>query len=282
MVVLTSLEKKSRLMKIILGLLLIGVVGILDFYTGYELAFSLFYIIPLSLATWLLDRRYGVIASLISAFVWVVADAASGHTYSHPLIPVWNTFIRLSFFIIITWLLSAVKRTLEHEKELSYTDYLTGAVNLRLFLKLVEIEINRSQRLQCPLTLAYIDLDNFKSVNDEFGHLAGDEVLRAIARTAKKQLRKTDIIARLGGDEFALLLPETSQEAARVVLAKLQAALFEEMQQNHWPITFSIGVVTCEAASPNTEELIRMADERMYSVKNRGKNNITYAMYAES
>jgi len=276
---LANLEKQSQPSKILLGFALIGAIGILDFLTGYELAFSLFYVIPIFLATWLIGRRHGIMASLGSAFVWLGADVASGHFYSHPLIPIWNTLIRLSFFVIIALLLSTSKSAMEREKEFARTDYLTGAVNGRLFFELVQMEIDRLQRYEHPFTLVYVDLDNFKTVNDQFGHLTGDQVLRTVVNYAKKHLRKIDVIARLGGDEFALLLPETSQESARVALAKLQGGLLEEMQQNNWSITFSVGVLTCNAAPPKTDELVKMADELMYSVKRGNKNSIKYSTY---
>ena len=131
-----------------------------------------------------------------------------------------------------------------------------------------------------PFTLAYIDLDNFKTVNDQLGHATGDQVLRTVVSSVKKNIRRTDIVARLGGDEFALLLPETNQESARVVLSKIQDGLLEEMRKNNWPVTFSIGVLTCRVAPPSTDALVSMADELMYSVKHDGKNGVKYATYA--
>jgi diguanylate cyclase (GGDEF)-like protein len=92
-------------------------------------------------------------------------------------------------------------------------------------------------------------------------------------------MRKTDICARLGGDEFALLLPETDQEFARQAISKIQAELLKEMGQNHWPVTFSMGVLTCQVAPPSTDELVKMADDLMYQVKRGGKNGIKYSTY---
>lgn len=274
-----NLEKKSQPFKIVLEFALIGVIGIIDFLTGYEIGVSLFYVIPISFAAWSLGRRHGIAASVVSSCVWLGADAASGHIYSYPLIPFWNTLIRLSFFVIIALLLSALRNAMEREKEVARTDFLTGAVNSRFFFELVQMEIDRLQRYERPFTIAYIDLDNFKTVNDQFGHPAGDRVLRAVVGYAKKHLRKIDVIARLGGDEFALLLPETSQDAARGALTKLHGGLLEEMRQNNWPITFSVGVLTCRAAPRNTDELVKMADELMYSVKRGSKNAIKYSTY---
>jgi diguanylate cyclase (GGDEF)-like protein len=156
---------------------------------------------------------------------------------------------------------------------------LTGAANSRFFYKLAQMEIDRFQRYTHPFSLAFIDLDNFKFVNDQFGHAVGDQVLRTVVSSVKKHSRKTDTIARLGGDEFALLLSETNEESARIVLAKIQDMLLAEMREHNWPITFSIGVLTCNASPQTTDELVRITDELMYSVKKSSKNAIKYATY---
>ena len=100
-----------------------------------------------------------------------------------------------------------------------------------------------------------------------------------MVNTVKSNFRKIDVVARLGGDEFALLLPETDHEAAHNVLAKLRISLLEEMDKNKWSITFSFGVLTCTNSTQNTEELVKTADDLMYSAKRGGKNAIKYASY---
>lgn len=279
---LATLEKYSQptYIPVLTGLCLTGFIGAVDYLIGFELSFSVFYVLPIALVTWLTNQRLGLLLSLISAFVWFTADIATGHYYSHPLIPVWNTLIRLAFFVIITLLLSTIKKTAELEKQLARTDNLTGAVNSRFFYNLAQMEIDRFHRYQRPFTLAYIDLDNFKFVNDQYGHPVGDQALRKVVGSAKKHMRATDLIARLGGDEFVLLLPETNEESARVVISKIQTGLVDEMRLCNWPITFSIGVLTCNAAPNTIEELVKMADSLMYSVKHGGKNAIKYQSFA--
>jgi diguanylate cyclase (GGDEF)-like protein len=261
------------------GFTLIGLIGIVDFLTGYELGFSLFYLLPIVLVTWLTNRRLGLITSLASVLVWAWADISAEHLYSNPFFIVWNALIRLGYFVIITLLLSVLKRNKEREWETARIDYLTGAVNSRFFFELVQMEIYRFERYARSFTIAYFDLDNFKTVNDQFGHPIGDQVLRMVVSSTRKLLRKTDVFARLGGDEFALLLPETNEESARVILSKIQNTLVEEMRVGNWPITFSIGALTCNAVPITTEKLVQMADELMYSVKNNGKNAIKYSTY---
>jgi diguanylate cyclase (GGDEF)-like protein len=262
------------------GFTLIGLIGIIDFLTGYEIAVSVFYVLPISLITWLTSRRIGLLASSVSAVVWLVADIASLHPYSNSFIPVWNTLIRFTFFFIITLLLSALREAMQRESELARIDYLTGAINSRYFYELAGKEIDRLGRYGHPFILAYVDLDNFKDMNDRFGHSTGDQILREVVNCVKRHMRRTDIFARIGGDEFVLLLPETNEDFARVAILKIQTDLLVEMQQNNWLVTFSIGVLTCNLAPHTAEELVKRADELMYEAKHNGKNRIEYCSYA--
>lgn len=278
MKLLAHMEEKSRFFSALVALALVGAVGVLDILTGYELAFSLFYLLPVSLAAWLAGKRFGVVIAVVCALVWFVVEL-SEHSYSHPAIPYWNSAIRFGLFLIIALLMSALREALEREKELARIDDLTGAVNKRFFGELVQMELDRSQRFKHPLSLAFIDLDNFKTVNDSLGHDVGDQVLSVAIKQVKEQLRKTDIVARVGGDEFAILLPEADSEAAHEVISKVQANVLEEMRQNDWPVTLSVGVVTCTETPSTTDELLMQADALMYTAKNEGKNTARYSVY---
>ncbi|MBN1141537.1 MAG: GGDEF domain-containing protein [Deltaproteobacteria bacterium] len=273
---LAALQKQRRNWLLAEGFSLIALVGIGDTLIGYEHSFSVFYVIPISFVTWLVNRRFGLLTSLASALVWLGADIATEHPYSDPLIPYWNSLIRLIFFVIITLLLAALKRAGEREQEAVRIDFVTGAVTSRAFHEQALKEIDRARRYGHPFTVAYLDLDNFKTINDRFGHATGDEVLRCVAGYAKRHLRKIDVIGRLGGDEFALLLPETDQEAARAALEKLRSGILEEMRGHGWPVTLSIGVVSCSVPRLSLTELLQKADELMYSVKHAGKDAIRY------
>jgi diguanylate cyclase (GGDEF)-like protein len=140
-------------------------------------------------------------------------------------------------------------------------------------------EIARATRYPRPLTILYIDLDNFKSVNDHLGHVTGDGVLKSVAHTITRSIRTIDSVARLGGDEFTVLLPETPDQAAKVIAPRLQQALLGEMRNNHWPVTFSIGALTCYRPPLDVQQLIKLADQLMYSVKNTSKDAIVYSVY---
>ncbi|HEX2965140.1 MAG TPA: GGDEF domain-containing protein, partial [Syntrophorhabdaceae bacterium] len=218
---LALFEKRDRWFVISVGSILVLIVGTLDFLTGYDLAFSLFYVVPICLLTWFRGRWAGIVTSSASTIAWFAADRAAGHQYSNIFVPLWNTGIWFSFFLIISTLVTTLKNSVESERKLARVDYLTGVVNARFFYELLQKEMDRLQRHQRPLTLAYIDVDNMKDINARFGHIMGDQVLRAMATLLQQHTRSTDIVARIGGDEFALLLPELNDKLARLVFSRL-------------------------------------------------------------
>jgi diguanylate cyclase (GGDEF)-like protein len=215
----------------------------------------------------------------LSAVTWFLADIGTGQHYSNPVIFLWNTLIRLGFFVIVTILIVELKRTLKEEQELARTDFLTKAINPRHFYDLLQLEINRARRYKHPFTMVYLDLDYFKSINDQFGHSTGDKVLRTIATVARKQIRITDLLARLGGDEFAILFPETDQEGAYQIIDRVHKGLQEEMVINQWQVTFSIGVVTFIQTPASVDEAIKISDNQMYQVKSNQKNGVSFYVY---
>jgi len=275
---IAAIKKQGKPFWVMVGFTLLCVVGAIDYLTGYEVSFSLFYLIPIALVTWFTTPKLGMMFAVASAIVWLIADILSGAAYSHQIIYLWNSAIRLGFFALTVFSLELVK-TLEREKAFARTDYVTGTLNTRYFHALAQREIDRSSRYQYPFTVAYIDVDNFKIINDSLGHIMGDKVLYAIADNMQRHLRKTDIVARIGGDEFVILLPEVELSLAQAVISKMHGKLLEEMQKNNWPVTFSIGVLTFHDAPPSVDEMLNMADKIMYSVKHRGKNNISFATH---
>jgi diguanylate cyclase (GGDEF)-like protein len=268
-------EKAGKIFWGITGILLLLIVAFLDFATGAELSFSIFYLIPIFIFTWAVNGNTGIAVACISAGIWLFIEVVSGPQYSSSFIYFWNAIIRLGFFLLPVLLV----RNLEQERKHARTDFLTTALNTRSFHDIAQRELDRSVRYQHPFTVAFIDIDNFKTINDTFGHAFGDKVLRAISQNIQKNIRKTDIIARVGGDEFAILLPEIDSDMARAAISKMQQRLMEEMLSNKWPVTFSIGVITLNAPQYTVDEIIGMADKMMYSVKNHGKNDIKYATY---
>jgi diguanylate cyclase (GGDEF)-like protein len=271
-----TIEKGSPLLWTITGLAIIGLLGIFDYLTGNELTLSLFYLIPIVLVTWAAGKQTGLFMSFMSALTLLYAEIAAGQIYSHPIFYFLNTLVRALFYVVVVYLVAELQKARKEELLAARTDFITGAVNARYFNELLQMEISRIRRYPHPITLVYVDVDNFKLVNDLFGHRIGDEVLRCIADELKSQLRITDTVARLGGDEFVMLLPSTRQPEARMVVSKVYANLIEKMRQRNWPVTFSMGAVTCEFSPYSAEQLVNMADELMYEVKNSTKNDVRF------
>ena len=250
--------------------------GWLDKITG-DYSLIVFYLIPVALGAWFVSKSFGVLFCILAVAVRIVVEeSTTSFHFSHSTLHYWNELVEFLFLLIMSMLFSALKANLEKEKTLASHDPLTGVLNRRAFFDLAEYEVNRSRRYSLPITLAYIDLDRFKEINDTLGHRAGDEVLIAVVTTIRANMRNTDILARFGGDEFVILFPATSGEAAAPLLNKLHAHLNDTTARNNWPVTFSIGAATCLEAPLSIEELIQRADELMYSVKHGSKNRLLH------
>jgi diguanylate cyclase (GGDEF)-like protein len=273
------LSRRSPAFIILTSLLIVAILGLIDYLTGPETAFSIFYLLPIFLVTWYARKIWAYTVAILSAFSWFLADILSSHNYSHIMIPIWNTGVRLGFFLIFTGGLEAIKRAFQAEKELARTDPLTGIANSRFFYESVSLEISRVNRTNEPMSFAYADVDDFKKINDSFGHRAGDELLRLMAHSMKQAVRAIDVLARIGGDEFIILLPNTDHDEAQAAVQRILRILSEAMIQHHWSVSFSFGVVTCRKPPANLDEIIKQADRLMYEAKKSGKNKIRHELY---
>lgn len=253
--------------------------GMVDYLTGIELSISFFYLIPVSVAAWALGKYPGFTYSVLSATAWLTFNLLSGQTFSNIFVGVWNTLIRFGFYGVVTILLAELHSALEEERLLASTDPLTGALNRRSFNELAEKKMITAEVNKRPYTVVYIDLDNFKPINDKQGHSIGDLVLKAVVDTIQKQIRVADIFARFGGDEFAILLADIGEDHAKRIVQRLRKALLEKMDMHVWDVTFSIGALTFLTMPHSVEEMIRLTDELMYEVKINGKNSIKYSVY---
>lgn len=262
------------------ALALIVMIGVVDYLAGPELvSIHPLYFAPIAITAWYIGVRAAVALSLAAAGVWLLADSMSNSGVSHTVVPFLNTIVSLGAFIVIGALLAMIRRHLAREKQLAATDPLTGLANSRAFYQEVDRELRRAGRYQHPFSVCAIDLDNFKAVNDTYGHLVGDEVLKQVARTLRTNTRSTDTVARLGGDEFVIVFPETDGASAREVLETVRSRLLEAMEQHGWPVTFSIGAVTFERPAPSVQSVIKAADDLMYEVKRADKDAWMHEVY---
>ena len=248
--------------------------GTLDVATGPDVAFAAFYLLPVSLAACCGNRAVALGTCVLAAVTWAVADVLAGADYSSWVINVWNGTSRLVMFVVVVVLLGSLREALDRAEALSRTDALTGAASPRHFLELAERERLRARRTGEAISVVYIDLDNFKAVNDGSGHLAGDELLREVAVVLMGNVRQTDVVGRMGGDEFAVLLPSTNAVAAEAVAQKLQCALRAVFEPRYGGVSASIGVASFATVPATFDDLLATADHLMYEVKAGGKDAI--------
>jgi diguanylate cyclase (GGDEF)-like protein len=274
-------EKRRRFYKPLLLVFAIGLVlliGWVRFLTGPEFAFSLLFLLPIVAVTWLVGPRWGILVSVVSTFSWLFADLCMIDRFSNSTIPLVNESFRLIVFLFIVLMITRHKKLLETQRELAMMDPLTGVANRRSFLQLARMEIDRSRRYNHPFSVMVMDIDDFKRINDHFGHHTGDQLLNTVAETLKTHVRAIDIVARFGGDEFVALLVKTEETAAALIASKLQRQLLCIMKENQWQVTFSIGLATYHSSPDSVDETIKAADELMYHVKHNGKDNIRQAV----
>lgn len=276
MTLLERLGKRSRPFLIALALLIVVLQSFVNYLAGPDFSCMLFYLLPVSFVAWLVGKRAGFFVALACALGYFLIEWTSTHFAGREHIIIFNVLTWLGALLYVAYFVSVLRRSHEHEHELARTDHLTGVTNRRSFYEAAQIEISRARRHRLPFTVAYVDIDNFKRLNDSFGHATGDAVLRAVTQAMVGSIREIDLVGRLGGDEFAVLLPETGEEAARAVVSRLHRSLVATTEENRWPITFSVGVVTWTTPPRTVDTMIKQADDTMYEVKNAGKNQVAH------
>lgn len=269
------LDRQSKLAIGILGLIGLVGVAVLDLVTGNELAFSFFYLVPITTVAWFGSPVVAILMGIAGGVAFPVTQAINGEVYEGAWVPGWNFAVRAATYSTVVILASRLRRSLDHERALSRTDSLTGA-NPRHFYEAAQLELVRASRSGRPLTIAYLDVDNFKLVNDDYGHAAGDDLLRFVADTLAAATRPVDLVGRLGGDEFALLLPETGSREAMRVLNRVHHVLGEAVGSSGYSATTSMGAVTFNQTPATVDELLWPADQLLYAVKRDAKNHFRH------
>lgn len=271
--------KRARDLLVALGALLaMGAIGVIDYLTGHEISLSVFYLLPIGFVAWRATLPLSIAAAFLSAGLWYGADMM-GHEYSHPLVGVWNALVRLSIFLFAAVTLHRMRRLLDLERTLARTDGQTGVFNARAFTEILETELLRSERTNRPFSLVFLDLDNFKALNDRFGHGAGDDVLRMVGNTLKGCVRGNDVVGRLGGDEFAILITEADETQARTALERVHRALRRTLEETPWSseirVTASLGAIMHHGnAKVSSAALLEEADALMYRAKRLGRDQL--------
>ena len=247
----------------------------IDWLTGYEVAFSLFYLFPISIAAWLDNKRFTIFTIAAAGVAWFIADHGSGNTYTHAWTPYWNVTARMSFFCIVAVLLFKIRKTLKELTKLAMKDTLTSLDNSRAFnMEYQYILKNKSKHAQ-KLAIGIIDLDGFKSVNDTYGHSKGDDILVEFAQILRGSTRQADTVARLGGDEFVVILHNTDRAGTEEYAKRLRDIFDQSGLKDRYGVDFSMGISLFQDLPENLDEATHQADQLMYTSKMLGKSQTT-------
>jgi len=270
----------------------VAAVGMLDYVTGPWFSFALFYVAPVLAAAWWLGRGPALIAALTAGVAWFEAEAWSyrGEPTRSLL---WNSLSRLAMLLAMAAMVVRIRedrrrlkdvnarlaRLLDAEEKLARTDQLTGLPNRRAFLERLSEEVARARRRGTPAAVAYIDVDNFKRINDDKGHVEGDEFLKRVAQTIRETVRASDVAARLGGDEFAVLFSDAQRSAIEPLARRLLDRT--RVLGERYPgldVGASVGMAWFDSAPESPEQLLDRADGAMYEAKSSGKHR--FALWA--
>jgi diguanylate cyclase (GGDEF)-like protein len=239
--------------------------------TPPEVKLGLLYLVPVLVVTWYEGIAMGVVFTILGMALRMAVELEQMRVSVS--ISLLN---QLSFAVVAGIAMLAYRRLRSSQQELARLatqDQLTGVLNARAFADRLTQELERNRRYPRPLSLLYLDLDNFKVINDSHGHQTGDAVLRLVADAMRTSVRTADVVGRLGGDEFAVLMPETDAQLADAAAKRLAASL-RTVFKGTPSVTASIGVVSCSATDANTDDLLRRADQAMYDAKKLGKDRV--------
>jgi diguanylate cyclase (GGDEF)-like protein len=263
-----------RALRLTGDIILVGIVYWLNSHSPSDVRLGILYTVPVLLVTW----RDGLTWGIAFAVATGVLRYVTGLEQMPPDTALAVRLVNEAAFLLVLGVamagLAQLQRTQKELERLATQDELTGALNARAFAERLAQELDRNRRYNHPLALLYLDLDDFKAVNDRHGHQTGDAVLRLVADATRHAVRQADIVGRLGGDEFAVLMPETEGGVAEAAATRLASGI-RTVFRGTPSVTASIGLVsTVNAATTGAEELLRRADRAMYEAKRGGKDRV--------
>ncbi len=228
----------------------------------------------LVLVAWVCPPRLAMAASLVAIIVWSWIESTTSH---------WAQWLpgHLVRFLVAMGLVGGVIRLrakLASAQHFARIDSLTGLPNRQALIEAIEAELSRAKRFSRSFSIALMDCDGFKQINDLRGHLTGDEVLRRFGQVLQRQTRRFDCAGRWGGDEFLIVLPEINQDDAKLFAERLRAALRHEIERDYPSLTCSLGIVTFPSAAVDWEDCVRQADEAMYAAKRQGRDQTRFEL----
>jgi len=238
-----------------------------------ELRLDILFVIPVLLAAWHDGMHWGIAFALATSLLRFRIGIDQLPPTTLVDYRVLNELAYLAVVGVAITGLSQLRHTHSQLEQLAIQDPLTNVLNARAFSHELAQELSRNRRYGRPLALIYLDLDDFKSINDAHGHATGDAVLRLVADAMRSAVRQADIVGRLGGDEFAVLMPETDGDVAHAAATRLVTGI-RTVFRGTPSVTASIGVLAVSGTEAGTDELLRKADQAMYAAKRAGKDRV--------
>jgi diguanylate cyclase (GGDEF)-like protein len=255
---------------LITGIVAMAAIFIIDLLAPKDVRLHMLYVFPLAAIALHCERKSAIIGALAlsSTFqaVTFFFEGISGRSYAT------DALIALSTAVVMAALARATRQNHLVAVNLATSDWLTGLHNRRSFETVADLEIKRQQRYGGVFSLAVIDLDGFKRLNDSKGHHAGDSALQILADVLREHIRQSDTIARIGGDEFAILMPHTKTPDCSALCQQFCVKVADRMAAAQFEVTVSVGCKAFEQAPESVSHALRQADEAMYAAKAAGKN----------
>jgi len=253
----------------VLGILAMSILFIFDVATGSDIRLHVLYVFPLAAIALHCERIDFSVAGLILSLLCQIYNSLVQGMSTVALRT--DAVIFLLSSGLVVFLGRAVRENYLEKARQASTDWLTGLHNRGSFETIVEMELSRHRRYGGVFSLALIDLDDFKSLNDSRGHHAGDQALKLLAEVLRENSRGSDAVARLGGDEFAILMPNTGHEDCQARCQQLSLLVMNRMAEAGFGTTASVGGSTYENSQKSTDAILQDADKAMYAAKAKGK-----------
>jgi diguanylate cyclase (GGDEF)-like protein len=271
------MRRVPDLLQLAVGLALVAALTAFKLTIGRSVTVIDFMFVPVVWVGWFAGRRWcGYAVAVVSAGLSVIVVVVAETQASIPAALAMGA-ARLALYLVVLGLLGMMRRERAGHQHAVATDQLTGAANAREFRAIALAEVEHAQRHQRDLSLAYVDVDDFKEINDRLGHPEGDHVLLQVSHMMRSVVRSTDTVARIGGDEFAILMPDIGATPARAVIERVRGELARLRTADGEPVLCSIGLVTFDRPPTSLKELVAAGDELLYRAKDNGKDRIEQA-----